>query len=63
MPVMKVGPAWRSGTQTLKGVCGERSRTRCTGWESVRWAGTSDLNGIFGGSCEIARDSARSCWI
>ena len=24
---------------------------------------TSDLNGIFGGSCEIARDRARSCWI
>eukprot|EP00966_Prymnesium_polylepis_P236707 5474662-Prymnesium_polylepis.1 len=24
---------------------------------------TSDLNGIFGGSCEIARDRAGSCWI
>eukprot|EP00966_Prymnesium_polylepis_P107502 2488488-Prymnesium_polylepis.1 len=23
----------------------------------------ADLNGIFGGSCEIARDRVRSCWI
>eukprot|EP00966_Prymnesium_polylepis_P263602 6089163-Prymnesium_polylepis.1 len=26
-------------------------------------APTSDLNEIFGGSCDIARDRARSCWI
>eukprot|EP00966_Prymnesium_polylepis_P026872 620949-Prymnesium_polylepis.1 len=38
-------------------------------WMYPRWTvearalGTSDLNGIFGGSCEIARDRARSCWI